>query len=185
MILSCFKVSVMLKSWICFFLSLQALHKKLLNVDTCQGGGRAEQFFKDRYWHGDNEIVHAVWKLVHVCGSDDTSEVRELVSDFISRVLVLLVFDFITFRLCWTDRQEIHLLLLSLSLSSHFSLTCLCQDPIACLTSSPLLPAFLIYFLMVKFSWWEGELLTPGSHITMGKARPLLIFYPREWSHCT
>ncbi|KAG5035608.1 hypothetical protein JHK87_010518 [Glycine soja] len=66
--------------------SLQALQKKLLNVETFQRGGKAEVFSKDRYWHGDHEIVPAVWKLVHMCGSDDASEVRELVSDFISRV---------------------------------------------------------------------------------------------------
>ncbi|KAL2340902.1 hypothetical protein Fmac_008842 [Flemingia macrophylla] len=66
--------------------SLQALHKKLLNIETFQRGGKAEVLFKDKNWHGDHEIVHAVWKLVHMCGSDDASEVRELVSDFISRV---------------------------------------------------------------------------------------------------
>lgn len=38
--------------------------------------------------------MHAVWKLVHMCRSNDASEVRELVSDFISRVLILLVLDF-------------------------------------------------------------------------------------------
>ncbi|XP_027337565.1 serine/threonine-protein kinase ATM [Abrus precatorius] len=65
--------------------SLQALHKKLLNVETIQRG-REEGFLKDRYWHGDHEIVHAVWTLVHLCGSDGASEVRELVSDFVSRV---------------------------------------------------------------------------------------------------
>ncbi|RDY13104.1 Serine/threonine-protein kinase ATM, partial [Mucuna pruriens] len=65
---------------------LKALHKKLLNVESFQRGGKAEGFLKDRYWHGDHEIVHAVWKLVHMCGSDDASEVRGLVSDFISRV---------------------------------------------------------------------------------------------------
>lgn len=48
--------------------------------------GKQKFFSKDRYWHGDHEIVPAVWKLVHMCGSDDASEVRELVSDFISRV---------------------------------------------------------------------------------------------------
>ncbi|XP_068483746.1 serine/threonine-protein kinase ATM isoform X2 [Phaseolus vulgaris] len=66
--------------------SLQALHKKLLNVETLQRGGKVEGFSKDIYWQGDQEIVHAVWKLVHMCGSNDANEVRELVSDFISRV---------------------------------------------------------------------------------------------------
>nr|KYP51531.1 Serine/threonine-protein kinase ATM [Cajanus cajan] len=66
--------------------SLQALHKKLMNVEAFQRGGEAEVYFKDKYWHGDHEIVHAVWKLFHMCGSDDANEARELVSDFISRV---------------------------------------------------------------------------------------------------
>ncbi|KAJ1418257.1 PIK-related kinase [Sesbania bispinosa] len=66
--------------------SLQALHKKLLIGETFQREGRAEGYFKDRYWHGDHEIVNAVWTLVHMCGSDDASDVRELVSDFLSRV---------------------------------------------------------------------------------------------------
>ncbi|XP_050879903.1 serine/threonine-protein kinase ATM isoform X2 [Lathyrus oleraceus] len=66
--------------------SLQALHKKLLVEETFQRRGRSEGHFKDKYWHGDHEIVHAVWTLVHMCGSDDANGVRELVSDFISRV---------------------------------------------------------------------------------------------------
>lgn len=39
-------------------------------------------------WHNDHEVEHAVWKLMRLCGSDDTSCIRELVSDFVSRVLV-------------------------------------------------------------------------------------------------
>ncbi|KAK7317181.1 hypothetical protein RJT34_01188 [Clitoria ternatea] len=66
--------------------SLQALHKKLLHEETFHRGEREEGCFSDRYWHGDHEIMLAVWTLVHMCGSDDASEVRELVSDFISRV---------------------------------------------------------------------------------------------------
>jgi ataxia telangiectasia mutated family protein len=66
--------------------SLQALHKKLLIEETFQRRGRAAGHLEDKYWHGDQEIVHAVWTLVHMCGSDDASGVRELVSDFISRV---------------------------------------------------------------------------------------------------
>ncbi|MED6180994.1 hypothetical protein PIB30_015217 [Stylosanthes scabra] len=62
--------------------SLQALHKKLLIRETVLRGGR-EICFEDTYWHGDHQIVHAVWTLVNICGSND---VRELVSDFISRV---------------------------------------------------------------------------------------------------
>jgi ataxia telangiectasia mutated family protein len=62
------------------------LHKKLLIEETFQRRGRAAGHLEDKYWHGDQEIVHAVWTLVHMCGSDDASGVRELVSDFISRV---------------------------------------------------------------------------------------------------
>jgi hypothetical protein len=62
------------------------LHKKLLIEESFQIRGRAEGHFKDKYWHGDHEIAHAVWTLVHMGGSDDASGVRELVSDFISRV---------------------------------------------------------------------------------------------------
>nr|XP_012571741.1 serine/threonine-protein kinase ATM isoform X3 [Cicer arietinum] len=65
--------------------SLQGLHKKLLIEETSQRRGRTGHF-EDKYWHGDNEMVHAVWTLVHMCGSNDASGVRELVSDFISRV---------------------------------------------------------------------------------------------------
>ncbi|GMY24943.1 serine/threonine-protein kinase ATM isoform X1 [Fagus crenata] len=66
--------------------SLQALHKKLLMGDTCQSRKNSEDLLTDRYWHGDHEIVHAVWTLVRMCGSDDADGVRALVSDFISRV---------------------------------------------------------------------------------------------------
>ncbi|XP_057442948.1 serine/threonine-protein kinase ATM [Lotus japonicus] len=66
--------------------SLQALHKKLLIGESFQREGRAESYFKDSHWHGDHELVHAVWTLVHICGSDDASGVRELVSDFLCRV---------------------------------------------------------------------------------------------------
>ncbi|XP_052731785.1 serine/threonine-protein kinase ATM isoform X6 [Vigna angularis] len=66
--------------------SLQAFHKKLLNEETLQRRGKAGGFSGDGCWQGDEEIVHAVWKLVHMCRSSDASEVRELVSDFISRV---------------------------------------------------------------------------------------------------
>ncbi|KAI9087642.1 hypothetical protein K1719_030512 [Acacia pycnantha] len=68
------------------FSSLKALHSKLLIGETFMSGGTAEDFSKDRYWHGDHEIVHAIWSLVCVCGSNDASCVRELVSDFIARV---------------------------------------------------------------------------------------------------
>ncbi|TYJ98547.1 serine/threonine-protein kinase ATM isoform X2 [Cucumis melo var. makuwa] len=62
-------------------LSLKALHKKLI-------GGRV--FHSENVlsvdWHNDQEVEHAVWKLMRMCSSDDTSCIRELVSDFVSRV---------------------------------------------------------------------------------------------------
>ncbi|XP_008453086.1 serine/threonine-protein kinase ATM isoform X2 [Cucumis melo] len=61
--------------------SLKALHKKLI-------GGRV--FHSENVlsvdWHNDQEVEHAVWKLMRMCSSDDTSCIRELVSDFVSRV---------------------------------------------------------------------------------------------------
>lgn len=79
------KFQVVCDFWIWPFFSLQGLHKKLLIEETSQRRGRTGHF-EDKYWHGDNEMVHAVWTLVHMCGSNDASGVRELVSDFISRV---------------------------------------------------------------------------------------------------
>lgn len=73
------------------------MHKKLLIGESFQREGRAESYFKDSHWHGDHELVHAVWTLVYICGSDDASGVRELVSDFLCRVLVFLLFDVTTF----------------------------------------------------------------------------------------
>lgn len=69
--------------------SLQALHKKLLTGETFQGGKTTKEFVDDTYWHGDGEIVHAVWTLVRMCASDDSSRIRGLVSDLISRVFLL------------------------------------------------------------------------------------------------
>ncbi|XVF09293.1 hypothetical protein REPUB_Repub07fG0080200 [Reevesia pubescens] len=66
--------------------SLHALHKKLLAGETFQGEKCTKEFVDDTYWHGDGEIVHAVWTLVRMCASDDASRIRGLVSDFLSRV---------------------------------------------------------------------------------------------------
>ncbi|KAK9278063.1 hypothetical protein L1049_027621 [Liquidambar formosana] len=66
--------------------SLQVLHKKLLMGEIFQSAKNADDIVGDTYWFCDNEIVHAVWTLVHMCGSDDANIVRALVSDFISRV---------------------------------------------------------------------------------------------------
>lgn len=75
--------------------SLQALHKKLLMDETCWSGKNVEDLVANRYWHGDREIVSAVWTLVRMCGSDDANSFRALVSDFISRVSLLDFFHFI------------------------------------------------------------------------------------------
>ncbi|KAJ0047583.1 hypothetical protein Pint_15443 [Pistacia integerrima] len=64
-------------------LVLQALHKKLLMNETSQREKKAEDVVD---WHSDHEIVHAVWTLVRMCGSDDANSIRALVSDFVSRV---------------------------------------------------------------------------------------------------
>ncbi|XP_017973415.1 PREDICTED: serine/threonine-protein kinase ATM isoform X2 [Theobroma cacao] len=66
--------------------SLQSLHKKLLAGETFQEGKTTEEFVDATYWHGDQEIVHAVWTLVRMCAADDANRIRGLVSDFISRV---------------------------------------------------------------------------------------------------
>ncbi|KAI4336143.1 hypothetical protein L6164_014710 [Bauhinia variegata] len=65
---------------------LQALHKKLLNVEALRRGGTLVNYIEDGDWHSDHEMVHAVWTLVRTCGSNEASGVRELVSDFISMV---------------------------------------------------------------------------------------------------
>lgn len=51
--------------------------------ETSQREKKAEDFVD---WHSDHEIVHAVWTLVRMCGSDDANSIRALVSDFVSRV---------------------------------------------------------------------------------------------------
>nr|CAN75030.1 hypothetical protein VITISV_026825 [Vitis vinifera] len=65
---------------------LQALHKKLLVGEICRGEKNVKDVIGDTCWRADQDIVHAVWNLVHMCGSDDANSVRALVSDFISRV---------------------------------------------------------------------------------------------------
>ncbi|KAG7021451.1 Serine/threonine-protein kinase ATM [Cucurbita argyrosperma subsp. argyrosperma] len=64
--------------------SLKALHKKLI-------GGQVfhSEDIPSIDWHNDHEVEQAVWKLMRICcseSSDDTSCIRELVSDFVSRV---------------------------------------------------------------------------------------------------
>ncbi|XP_022135092.1 serine/threonine-protein kinase ATM isoform X3 [Momordica charantia] len=61
--------------------SLKALHRKLI-------GGQVfhSENTQNIDWHNDHEVERAVWKLMRMCGSDDTSCIRELVSDFVSRV---------------------------------------------------------------------------------------------------
>ncbi|KAJ4840216.1 hypothetical protein Tsubulata_002970 [Turnera subulata] len=62
--------------------SIEALHKKLLI-------GEKERIVEDAenlHWLRDPEVVHSVWTLVRLCGSDDVKSIRPLVSDFVSRV---------------------------------------------------------------------------------------------------
>ncbi|PON35174.1 Phosphatidylinositol 3-kinase, Vps34 type, partial [Parasponia andersonii] len=66
--------------------SLHALRKKLLSKETFHSEMNAEDLLKGGLWHFDREIVHAIWTLVRMCGSDDGSTAGALVSDFISRI---------------------------------------------------------------------------------------------------
>lgn len=70
----------------CLPCSLKALHKKLI-------GGRVfhSEKIQSVDWHNDHEVELAVWKLMRMCSSDDTSCIRELVSDFVSRVLIFYI----------------------------------------------------------------------------------------------
>lgn len=76
-----------------FFLSsLEALHKKLLS-------GELFQLKKDQIifnsWCSEPEIVSAVWMLVGMCGGYDWVDIRELLADFISRVIFFLLNAFV------------------------------------------------------------------------------------------
>lgn len=71
-----------------FCCSLQALHKKLFSQETFQSEAYAD-LLKDKNWHLDHEIMNAVWTLARICSSNDANSARILVSDFISRVLLL------------------------------------------------------------------------------------------------
>ncbi|XP_057988495.1 serine/threonine-protein kinase ATM isoform X2 [Hevea brasiliensis] len=66
--------------------SVQALHKKLLMGEYFEGERNKRDNMEDIPWHSDPEIVKAVWTVVRMCGSDDASSIRTLMSDFISRV---------------------------------------------------------------------------------------------------
>ncbi|XP_034925984.1 serine/threonine-protein kinase ATM isoform X2 [Populus alba] len=66
--------------------SVQALHKKLLMEESFQRGRNTKDVMEDVYWHRDPEIVQSIWTLVRMCGSDDASSIRPLVSDFVSKV---------------------------------------------------------------------------------------------------
>ncbi|GMQ09082.1 hypothetical protein CsSME_00052566 [Camellia sinensis var. sinensis] len=83
---------------------LKALHKKLVMGDILQRKNNTEDTYGDNYWCCDNQIVQAVWTLVPMCGLDDGNSFMALVSDFISRVLFLFLFQclcycFIVFHL--------------------------------------------------------------------------------------
>lgn len=67
------------------FCSLQALHKKLLKGEIIQREKHVEDISGEDHWNCDPKIVHAVWKLVGICGSNDAN--KSLLSDFISRVI--------------------------------------------------------------------------------------------------
>ncbi|XP_019058626.1 PREDICTED: serine/threonine-protein kinase ATM isoform X2 [Tarenaya hassleriana] len=64
--------------------SLQALHKKFIAVEASREDNNIKT--ADIVWHSDNEIVNAVWTLVHMSASDEADSMRSLVSDFVSKV---------------------------------------------------------------------------------------------------
>ncbi|KAJ8771786.1 hypothetical protein K2173_026963 [Erythroxylum novogranatense] len=68
------------------FSSIRALHKQLLMGEYIWRGNDAKHIAEDVFWHDDSEIVHAVWSLVSMCGSDVADGIRPLVSDFVSKV---------------------------------------------------------------------------------------------------
>ena len=61
--------------------------------DILQRKNNTEDTYEDNYWSCDNQIVQAVWTLVPMCGLDDGNNFMALVSDFISRVLFLFLFQ--------------------------------------------------------------------------------------------
>ncbi|KAL3628823.1 hypothetical protein CASFOL_027869 [Castilleja foliolosa] len=66
--------------------SLKALHKNMSTKARHLRKELDESFFKEAYWHSDNEIAHAPWSLVSICSLDNTNDLGAMVSDFISRV---------------------------------------------------------------------------------------------------
>ncbi|XP_075497519.1 serine/threonine-protein kinase ATM-like isoform X1 [Primulina tabacum] len=63
--------------------SLEALHKNIGSSGIFLGD---QNDFKDAYWHSENEIFHAAWKLVPMCSLDNTNDLSAMVSDFISKI---------------------------------------------------------------------------------------------------
>ncbi|KAJ0106487.1 hypothetical protein Patl1_18038 [Pistacia atlantica] len=86
-------------------LVLQALHKKLLMNETSQREKKAEDVVD---WHSDHEIVHAVWTLVRMCGSDDANSIRALVSDFVSMYRLALGTHIVLFSTLPRDSGHMH-----------------------------------------------------------------------------
>lgn len=52
------------------------------------GYGTNSGIYDETYWHSDNEIARAVWTLVHISSLDYANSFGDLVSDFISKVLL-------------------------------------------------------------------------------------------------
>ncbi|XP_075505011.1 serine/threonine-protein kinase ATM isoform X4 [Primulina tabacum] len=63
--------------------SLKALHKNIGSSGIFLGD---QNDFKDAYWHSENEIFHAAWKLVPLCSLDNTNDLSAMVSDIISKI---------------------------------------------------------------------------------------------------
>ncbi|KAF5198931.1 serine/threonine-protein kinase ATM [Thalictrum thalictroides] len=67
--------------------SLETLHTKLLQGEIIHSEKDMEYTVKHfNNWRCEPEIVSAVWMLVSMCGSNDGSKIRGVVSDFISRI---------------------------------------------------------------------------------------------------
>ncbi|XP_042498310.1 serine/threonine-protein kinase ATM isoform X2 [Macadamia integrifolia] len=66
--------------------SLEEMHKKLLTEEVIRPEKNADAVGNFTVWQYEPEIVSAAWSLVRLCGSNNSIKIRQLVSDFISRV---------------------------------------------------------------------------------------------------
>lgn len=154
--------------------SLQALHKKLLLGETFQIEKNAADLVEDRYWHCDDEIMNAVWTMVRMCDSEDANGIRVLVSDFISRVLLLDICIAIIFLNLLIELYNIyyfikkcrlvlgiHIVLFSIcqknritSMSANLSIMALLQEAHFRLILAYLMNFWLHFWSFWRSTWW-------------------------------